>query len=100
MISLRPPLQGIDQRRAHRAKIERSQSPAVRRLHERLIFWAGKKQLVLTIRVIIQHLNSANLAARGQSISGSFGANQISPKFGSQVGSIKAAKDAMPVGII
>ena len=62
MIGLRSTLNGIDQRRCGRPKIQRCERSAIGRLQQRLIFGRSEQQFVLAVSVVVEQLDTRQLA--------------------------------------
>src|SRR5262249_24992737 len=72
---------------------------AIGRFYERLIFRPGEEQFVFAVGVVIEQFHPTDLAARREPVGGSLCTDQISPKLGAQMRSIKATENAVPVRI-
>src|SRR6266436_6775117 len=100
VISLGTAQDGINQGGGSGPEIERGNGAGVTGFQERLSFRRREEQLVGAVGIVVQKLDTREERAGSLPVGDSLSANEIAPGIGAEMGSIDAAKNAVPIGVV
>src|SRR6266849_993984 len=91
---------GIDERGGGGTKVQGGNRSASGGFQQRLIFRGSEEQLVGAVAIVVKRFHAGRESAGSLLVREELGANQIAPQLGTQVGSVEAAENAVPIGVV
>src|SRR5260370_29094669 len=91
---------GIDERGGGGTKVQGRNRCAIGGFQQGLIFRRSEEELVDAVAIVVKRFHARRESAGSLLVREDLGANQIAPQLGAQVGSVEAAEDAVPIGVV
>src|SRR5258708_4716681 len=91
---------GIDERGGGGTKVQRRNRCAIGGFQQGLIFRRSEEELVDAVAIVVKRFHARRESAGSLLIREELGANQIAPQLAAQMGSVEAAEDTAPIGVV
>lgn len=100
MVGLEAAHHGVDEGGSGGAKIERGDGGAIFGLEKRLPVRGAEEEFIGAVSVVIEKFDAWSGRFRVLLISDGFGADEVAPRIGAEMGSVDAAENTVPIDVI